>query len=151
PFGHGPPPADGNDYPEYDDAGGARPVKPTTDPPPFPWTLTAVTASGQTDEVATRGFWYYVAFSVDACGSVSTASDTSFGVLNYHLGDVSNGVANCSGDNQVKTNDFSLLGLHYGATLAHVGDPFACLDVGPTRNRSVNDLPTTDDKVNIED
>ena len=45
-----------NAYPEYDDmpAAGA-PATPGSYPPGAPWTLTGVTATGQTDEVAARG------------------------------------------------------------------------------------------------
>lgn len=135
-------------YPEYDDAGGAAPAAPAY-PPAGPWTLTGVTASGQYDEPATRDFWYYVAFTKDACGNVSAVSNRTNGTLDYHLGDVSNGTPG-NGDNLVGTVDVSLLGAHYGVTLAF-NDPFNYLDVGPTTDFSVNGRPTTDNKVGFED
>src|SRR5262249_38240321 len=52
-------------YPTYDDGGGSVPSLPGSYPPAG-WTLTSVTASGQTDEPATRDFWYYVAYAKDA-------------------------------------------------------------------------------------
>lgn len=136
-------------YPEYDDAGGAPPAVPSY-PPAGPWTLTPVTASGQYDEVATRDFWYFVAFTKDGCGNVSAVSNMTTGTLNYHLGDVSNGVTPGAGNNLVNTADISLLGAHYGITLAPA-DPYNYLDVGPTTDFSVNARPTTDNKVGFED
>jgi nitrous oxidase accessory protein NosD len=136
-------------YPEYDDAGGAAPAAPAY-PPAAPWTLTAVTASLQYDEPATRDFWYYVVFTKDACGNVSAVSNRTNGTLDYHLGDVSNGYVAGAGNNSVGTEDISLLGAHYGITLGST-DPLAYLDVGPTTDRSVNARPTTDNKVNFED
>lgn len=136
-------------YPEYDDAGGAAPAAPSY-PPAGPWTLTGVTASGQYDEPATRDFWYYVAFSRDACGNMSPVSNRTNGTLDYHLGDVSNGFTPGAGNNLVNTADVSLLGAHYGITLAPAS-PFNYLDVGPTTDFSVNARPTTDNKVGFED
>jgi hypothetical protein len=138
-------------YPEYDDAPGAGSVPATPAyPPPAPWALTGVTATNQTDEVANRDFWYYVVFTKDACGNVSSVSNKTTGTLNYHLGDVSDGVTACQGNNQVTTADISLLGAHYGAVLADP-DAFGCLDVGPTTDNSVNGRPTTDNRVQFED
>jgi hypothetical protein len=139
-------------YPEYDDAPGAGsvPATPGAYPPGAPWTLTAVTASGQDDEVATRDFWYYVAYVQDACGNWSGVSNQTAGTLNYHLGDVSDGTIDCQADNLVNTADVSLLGAHYGATLG-ISDPFGCLDVGPTMDFYVDARPTTDNEVNFED
>jgi hypothetical protein len=57
-------------YPRYDEAGGAVPATPSY-PPGAPWTLTAVTASGQSDLPPTRDQWHYVAFSRNTCGTVS--------------------------------------------------------------------------------
>lgn len=136
-------------YPEYDDAGGAVPATPSY-PPGAPWTLTGVTASGQADEPATRDFYYYVAFTKDACGNVSAVSNKTGGTLDYHLGDVHNGVSDCAGENQVTTSDISLLGAHYGSTLV-LNDAYNCLDVGPTTDFSVNARPTTDNRVQFED
>lgn len=141
PFGH---------YPEYDDAGGAVPATPSY-PPSAPWTLTGVTASGQSDEPASRDFWYYVAFAKDACGNVSAVSNKTAGTLDYHLGDVVDPSNVLSvGDNHVDGSDISRLGAHYGITLV-LNDPYNYLDVGPTTNGSVNARPTTDNKVNFED
>ncbi len=136
-------------YPEYDDAGGAPPSAPSY-PPAAPWALTGVTASGQYDEVATRDFWYFVAFTKDACGNVSAVSNMTTGTLNYHLGDVTDGITPGTGNNLVNTVDISLLGSHYGINLTP-GDPYNYLDVGPTTDYSVNARPTTDNHVGFED
>ena len=138
-------------YPEYDDPPGAGSVPATPAyPPGAPWVLTGVTATNQTDEVTNRDFWYYVVFTKDGCGNISAVSNQTTGTLNYHLGDVSDGVTACQGNNQVTTADISLLGAHYGAVL---GDPdaFGCLDIGPTTDNSVNGRPTTDNRVQFED
>ncbi len=137
-------------YPEYDDAGGAAPAAPGAYPPAAPWTLTAVTATGQADEPATRDWWYYVAYAQDACGNWSAASNVTGGTLNYHLGDVSDGMVAGQGDNLVAMGDISMLGFHYGITLAPF-DTWNFLDVGPTTNNYVNGRPLTDSKVNFED
>ncbi|MFN8547526.1 MAG: FlgD immunoglobulin-like domain containing protein [Candidatus Eisenbacteria bacterium] len=141
-------------YPEYDDcAGSGVPTLPTyVTLGAQGWTLTGVTATGQYDEPATRDFWYYVVFTKDACGNVSSVSNLAGGTLNYHLGDVSDGVTPGAGDNLVNAVDISLLGAHYGITLSPTcGAAFNYLDVGPTTDFSVNARPTTDNKVNFED
>ncbi len=137
-------------YPEYNDVSGAGVPSVPGYPPGPPWVKTGVTATGQTDEVANRGYWYYVAFAKDACNNVSVVSNETAGTLNYHLGDVSTGDQTCQGDNLVGDPDISFLGAHYGIPLAY-NDPQNCLDVGPTQDSSVNTMPTTDNKVNFED
>ncbi len=135
-------------YPLYDNAGGSTPPLPASYPPPG-WTLTGVTATGQTDEPPTRDFWYYVAYSKDMCGNAAVSNITG-GTLNYHLGDVSDGVTAGTGDNKVATADLSLLGAHYGASGGALA-LFSYLDVGPTTDASVNGRPTTDGKADFED
>jgi adenylyl- and sulfurtransferase ThiI len=138
-------------YPEYDDAPGAGsvPAAPAY-PPNAPWSLTPVTASGSTDEPSTRDFWYYVAFVTDQYGTVSPVSNVAGGVLDYHLGDVTNGFTPGVGNNYVDIADVTLLGAHYGLTGAAVA-PYNYLDVGPTTNRSVDARPTTDNQLDFED
>ena len=133
-------------YPEYT---GAVPAAPSY-PPVAPWALTSVTASGGQDNPGTRGFWYYVAFSKDGCGNISAVSNVTAGKLDYFLGDVSDGVTQCLGNNAVATEDISYLGAHYGVSLALV-DPLACMDVGPTTNYSADARPVPDNKLNFED
>ena len=136
-------------YPQYDDAGGAVPATPSY-PPGAGWTLTSVTAPGTTDEPATRDFYYYVAFVHGPGSSVSTVSNKTTGTLDYFLGDVSNGVAAGSGDNQIGTGDLSLLGAHYGISGAAAA-AFAYLDVGPTTDSSPNGRPLTDHSIDFDD
>jgi hypothetical protein len=139
-------------YPQYDENGGTTPTTPASPAAALAdgWTLTAITASGQLDEPATRDVWHYVVFSADGCGNVSAVSNQTGGTLNYHLGDFHNTLADCAGDNQVTTADLSFLGAHYGATLA-INDPLECLDVGPTLDLTAGARPTTDNVVNFED
>lgn len=139
-------------YPQYDENGGAAPPTPATPSAAIAagWQLTGVTGSGDTDRMATRDFWYYVAFVTDACGNGSMASNRTNGTLGYHLGDVHNGAANCTGDDVVDTRDVSFLGSHYGTTVP-VNGTFECLDVGPTTDFSVDGRPTTDNHIQFED
>jgi hypothetical protein len=138
-------------YPAYDDppSPGSVPTLPASYPPAG-WTLTGVTAGGQTDEPSTRDFWYYVAYAKDACGGVSPVSNMTAGSLDYHLGDVTDGVTPGAGDNQVSAADLALLTAHYGASGGALA-PFKYLDVGPTSTTTVLGLPATDDVVDFED
>ncbi len=138
-------------YPEYDDgpSPGSTPVTPGAYPPAG-WTLTGVVHPGDSDEPATRDFWYYVAYVRDTFGTVSPVSNRTAGALNYHLGDVSDLTTVGVGDNHVTTSDLSALGMHYGLTGPALA-PFNYLDVGPTTDLSVTARPLTDDKINFED
>ena len=136
------------DYPEY--TAGAVPALPSY-PPGAPWALAAgVQSPGDTDSPPARDFYYYVAFVTDQYGTHSPVSNRTGGTLSYALGDVTNGVAQGSGDNRVNTADVALLGSVYGRTLTP-GDAYNYLDVGPTTDASVNGRPVTDDHVNFED
>lgn len=141
-------------YPEYDDDPAAGPPSPPASPADAlsqGWSLADVDRDGLLDvAVAGRGFHYFVAFATDACGNSSSPSSRTDGTLNYHLGDVSDGVAACSGNNGVGPEDISLLGAHYGSSLSF-GSPVACLDVGPTSDRSVHGRPMTDNRIGFED
>ena len=140
-------------YPEYDDGAspGAAPIAPASpaDANTNGWTLTGLSAPGA-DLPPARDVWYYVAFTADVCTGLSPPSNLTSGTLDYHLGDVSDGFTACQGDNAVTTADVSLLGAHYGATLAEP-DPLACLDVGPTTDATTDGRPTTDDVLDFED
>ena len=106
--------------------------------------------SGSTDLPAARDFYYYVAYVQDGYGTWSVASNMTTGTLNYFLGDVSDGVTAGHGNNQVSTEDISLLGSHYGLDGDAVG-PYNYLDVGPTTDYSVNARPQTDNVIGFED
>jgi hypothetical protein len=134
-------------YPQYS---GSVPSAPSAYPP-VGWTLASgVNASGDIDVPASRDYLYYVAFARDACGNASPVSAVAGGVLDYHLGDVSDGSTPGQGDNSVNTADASLLGAHYGATGAALSG-FAYLDVGPTASGSTTARPTPDGSVDFED
>jgi hypothetical protein len=131
-------------YPEFDDMVGAGAPAAAAYPPGDPWELTAVTATGQLDEPATRGFWYYVAYTKDLCGNWSPASNVSAGSSNYHLGDVA---PIGTGNNLVETADISALGGSYGMFT----DAVNYLDVGPTSTNQPNGRPLTDNLIDLED
>jgi hypothetical protein len=138
-------------YPEYDDGGGTLPDSAAA--PAAPWVLVSASASsGLVDHPPVRGSWHYVAFLTDSCGNRSAVSNLTHGSLDYHLGDVSDGVTRGTGDDRVRTEDVSLLGAHYGisgSTL--VSDSVAYLDVGPTLDGQPTSRPTTDDVIDFED
>ena len=139
------------DYPLYRDGVGHAPTAPATPAAAVSegWTLVpAVTAPDQTDEVATRDQWSYVVFTVGT-GGASAASNLS-SALNYFLGDVSDGLTACAGDNTVDLGDVSLLGAHYGA-LATGTPSLECQDVGPTLDGAVTSRPTPDGHLDFED
>ncbi|MEN8006773.1 MAG: cohesin domain-containing protein, partial [Candidatus Krumholzibacteriota bacterium] len=139
-------------YPEYDDGGGSAPTLPVN-PIAEGWELVNVVPAGAettTDLATTRDYWYFCARAADALGNQSTAVMTT-GVLNYLLGDVSDGGDPIlDGDNKVWTDDLTLLGAHYGTS---DGQPLYLnnLDIGPSSDMSVDGLPTTDDMIEFED
>jgi hypothetical protein len=138
-------------YPRYDDAGGFIPPTPSY-PPGAPWVLTAVTASGQSDEPSSRDAWSYVVFTKNAAGAVSSVSNKTSPVPNYALGDVSNGITAGNGDNLVNDADVSLLGAHYGISgSAITGAGVSYLDVGPTVDFAPSSRPFTDNRIDFED
>jgi hypothetical protein len=138
-------------YPRYDDDGGLTPPTPSY-PPGAPWVLTGVSASGQTDDPATRDAWSYVVFLKNSVGQVSAVSNKTAPRPNYALGDVSNGVVAGTGDNLVDDLDISLLGSHYGiqgGAITSAGVHY--LDVGPTADFAVTSRPFTDTRLDFED
>jgi hypothetical protein len=137
-------------YPAYDGepTPGAEPAVPTGYPPGG-WTLTGVQASGDVDLPPVRDHWYFVAYSIDSCGSAMAPSMTG-GTLNYVLGDVHDGAAACAGDNQVTDADVGFMAAHYGAAIGSA-DTLACLDVGPTTTEWADGRPLTDRRVDFED
>jgi len=136
-------------YPQYDENGGSEPAPPAA-LPSAGWTLTGVSAAGQSDEPNQRDAWYYALVTRDAHGNPSAVSNLTTGTLNYYPGDMSNGVAECAGDDRVTSADVSLLGFHYGNVLA-VNDPVECIDVGPTTDHTTNGRPLTDNVIEFED
>ena len=139
-------------YPQYDENGGVVPTQPATPGAAAGsgWTLTTVTSTPGVDRTGARDFYYFVAFQTDACGNVSGPSTLTAGTLNYHLGDVHNGVTNCAGNDLVNTSDISFLGANYG-TLVPINGALECIDVGPSTTNFVNGRPTTDNRIQFED
>ena len=135
-------------YPEYDDAGGTAV---TTVPPAAGWTQIALGLGGVSyaDAPVARDYYYYAAVVTDGYGTRSAVSNVG-SALDYHLGDVSDGITAGTGNDRVLLEDFSLLGAHYGATLG-VADPFGYLDVGPTSTGWLDGVPTTDNALEFED
>jgi len=139
-------------YPLYDANGPVAPPDPLA-APGAPWTLVATDAvPGHLDHPPSRGWWHYVAFAEDSCGNLSLVSNPSAGSLDYHLGDVSNGITVGVGNNVVSDEDVSLLGANYG-----IGEPdittrgVAYLDVGPTTDFLPASRPLPDHLIDFED
>lgn len=139
-------------YPDYvGDIGPDLPLNPLAEG----WEHVATVPVGTnvtTDLPPTRDFWYYCAQANDSGGNTSAAIMTT-GVLNYLLGDVSDGGAPIAdGDNQVSIPDLVLLGSHY---FTYEGGPTGLylnyLDIGPTDDMSVSGRPTADNKIDFED
>jgi hypothetical protein len=107
------------------------------------------TATGMLDLPPSRDFYSYVVFVRDAFGNTSPCSNVA-SALDYHLGDVSDGTAVCSGDNHVDILDVSALGAHYGSSVV-ANAPWSCLDTGPTTDFSVDGRPTPDGRIEFED
>ena len=138
-------------YPEFDDAGGVTPDP--TAAPGAPWTQLSANASSPMLHVPpSRCVWHFIAIVTDSCGNASLASNLTPGVVNYHLGDVSNGLVRGVGDGRVATEDVSLLGAHYGISGGSlVSDSVAYLYVGPTVNGQSWGRPSTDNLIDFED
>jgi hypothetical protein len=142
-------------HPEYDDMpdAGAEPAAPVDpdDALAQGWLPAgAYTGTEALDRPTGRDFWYYVAFVSDACDNVSPVSNRTAGTLDYHLGDVYDGVTHGQGDNLVGIDDITELGAGYGTVAGHP-DYRNYLDVGPTHDMSTGGRPTTDDAVQFED
>ena len=139
-------------YPLYDANGPVAPPDPLA-APGAPWTLVATDAApGYVDHPPARGWWHYAVFAEDSCGNLSLVSNASAGVLDYHLGDVSNGIAVGVGNNVVSDEDVSLLGANYG-----IGEPdittrgVSYLDIGPTTDYLTTSRPLPDHLIDFED
>jgi uncharacterized repeat protein (TIGR01451 family) len=115
------------------------------------WTLTSVTASGETDQPLTRDYWSYVAFSTDGLGHSSAASGVTPGMLNYLLGDVTGEIGPGTGNNEVDGLDVSLLGDNYGFSGSQITPANDYLDVGPTVGYSTAGRPLPDGVIEFED
>lgn len=117
--------------------------------PPSGWTLaSAITAPGTETALPERDFYYFVAYAKLA-GSTSTPAMTS-GTLNYHLGDFADGFTECTGNNAVYDEDFSVLGANYGRVLA-LGDALACMDIAPTTDGTCDGRPVPDNVIDFKD
>jgi hypothetical protein len=105
-----------------------------------------------------RGYWYYLVARVDECGvpsklaglnqagtafSVTTESNDD-GTLDYELGDVAGGGAQCLGDDKVELIDLTdVLSNVNNSKVIPPGDPLACLDFGPTTAKQFPPPPAT--------
>lgn len=139
-------------YPLYDADGPVAPPDSLAAPGP-PWTLAAAgTSPGHVDLPPARGWWYYVAFAEDSCGNLSAVSNVTTGALDYHLGDVSDGVTIGTGNNVVSDEDVSLLGANYGIGQAEIASRgVEYLDVGPTSDYLPTSRPHPDHVLDFED
>ena len=139
--------------PEYDDDGGAEPDPPTA-PGAEGWEHVASLSAAAVeyyDAPPMRDFWYYVGYVTDWYTVTSGVSVMTTGTLDYFLGDISDGGdPPGEGNNEIGTEDLSLLGSCYGTDEL---DPLYnnVADVGPTYDMSVHDCPQTDNLINFED
>ncbi len=139
-------------YPEYSDGGGSTPILPV-DPLSEGWALVGSVPKNSetlTDLGPTRDYWHFCARAFDGVGNPSAVVMTG-GVLNYLLGDVSDGGDPIvDGDNRVWVEDLTFLGAHYG-TQEGDAEYVNTLDIGPTDDLTVTGLPTTDNMIEFED
>ena len=140
------------DHPRYRAGFGGEPAIPATPAAAVAagWTLTAVTAPSQTDAPGTRGYWYYVVFTIGS-GGTSGPSNRA-GALDYLLGDVHNGEVGgqCQGNNAVATEDITYLGAHYGVPVGAT----TCWRVWTSdrrRTASTSARPSPDGTIEFED
>jgi hypothetical protein len=141
-------------YPLYDNPpnAGSPPTPPASSATALSsgWTLCYSLDNHGWDRPASRDSWYYVAFATSSCGDESVCSNMTLGTLDYHLGDNSDGVTTCTGDDHVDLPDVTFMGAHYGVQVA--GNPsLTCLDFGPTSDHKVSGRPLTDGKINFEE
>jgi len=144
-------------YPEYDDlANDMDPARPATRAAAFAsgeWTLVHTAAAGDvdhTDAETVRGLYLYEIFAFDAAGNYGPPAADQPWVMNYWLGDVSDGTYT-QFDGLVDVADISALGSYFGMNnigLNHAGNH---VDVGPTHDNSRLGIPATDDAVDFED
>ena len=119
--------------------------------PGGPWVHVATNpAPGFVDQPPARGVWVYVAVTTDAC-SLTAVSNLTPGTLDYLLGDVTDGITAGAGNNNVWTEDISLLGAHYGITGPAAVNPVGYLDVGPTLSGMPDSRPLPDHQIDFED
>jgi hypothetical protein len=155
-------------YPDY--AGGSPPSKPTVlalypitgAPSPGPWVKAGTIPAGAAqphmlvDLTTERGYWYYLVARVDECGvpsklaglnTAGTAFDVDVesnddGTLNYELGDVTGGGAQCAGDDRVELIDLTDVLSHISNnTVILPNDPLACLDFAGTTAKAAPPKP----------
>ncbi len=144
-------------YPEYDDLANdvvaARPGTRAAADASAEWTLVHTAASGDvawTDTNPVRGIYYYEIFTMDVAGNYGPPAVDAVQVMNYWLGDVSDGVYT-QFDGAVFVDDITALGSFFGVTnigLNHVANH---ADVGPTDDNSRLGVPNTDDNIDFED
>ncbi len=131
-------------YPRYQGAAPALPI----DGSWTPVATVAASAGAYVDEHTTRGFWYYTAVVANSCGGESVAAPLTGGTLNYHLGDVADGITPGAGNNVVTTADISALGEDY-AEVPTVANDY--LDIGPTTDYRIWSRPVPDNILDFED
>ncbi len=145
-------------YPEYDDLPNdvipGRPGSRAAAYASAEWDLVYTTVIpsevAYTDNETVRGIYYYEIFAMDAAGNYGPPAADPVWVMNYWLGDTSDGVYT-QFDGEVEVADITALGTYFGLTnigLNHAGNH---VDVGPTHDNSRLGIPATDDNVDFED
>jgi len=143
-------------YPEYndnpDDTIPTRPSNRGTADASAEWELIHTAAAGDvayTDNEADRGIYYYEIFAFDAAFNYGPPAADPVRVMNYWLGDVSDGTYT-QFDGLVDGADISALGSYFGTTIAYEAAANH-LDVGPTDDNSRLGIPETDNEIDFED
>jgi len=144
-------------YPEYDDLANdmlpSRPADRAAALASGEWTLVHTAAAvdvAWTDPNAVRGVYFYEIFTMDAAGNFGPPALDEVWVMNYWLGDVSDGVA-WQFDGEVTAADITVLGSYFGLTGIGLNHPGNQVDVGPTHDHSRLGIPETDDDIDFED
>ena len=145
-------------YPEYDDLANdiipARPGSRAAADGSAEWTLVYTTVANSevayTDNETVRGVYYYEIFAMDAAGNYGPPAADAVWVMNYWLGDVSDGVY-AQFDGEVEVADVTALGSYFGLTNIGLNHPGNHVDVGPTHDNSRLGIPETDDSIDFED
>ena len=144
-------------YPEYDDlAQDMLPTRPADRAAALAsgeWTLVNTALAGElawTDPNTVRGIYFYEIFTMDAAGNYGPPAMDPVGVMNYWLGDVSDGTP-WQFDGEVDPSDITTLGSFFGLSNIGLNHPGHQVDVGPTHDNSRLGIPETDDQIDFED
>ncbi|MCK4858533.1 MAG: right-handed parallel beta-helix repeat-containing protein [candidate division Zixibacteria bacterium] len=142
--------AGGHGYPEYDDNNAEGPYPSDTSSFDYIYAGTG-TSQMDTDDLSnsTRDVYHYTAFTVDAAGNVSAASNGARST-SYWLGDLAGSGGLGYYDGSVYFEDLTIFSGAYGTTPSSIHYEHEA-DWGPTVTGNPKGIPTTDDQIEFED